>query len=65
MPVTVSPDYILEASRAARILKVDANVIAYFGDYFHAVREGLKTTVTPVKSVRKVRVNTASAQNPS
>lgn len=64
MPAAVSPDYILEsAPRAARILKVDANVIAYFGDYFHAVQKGL--TVNPAKSVRRARVNTASVQNPS
>jgi hypothetical protein len=38
-PPAISPDQILEhAPRKARILRVDANVLAYFGDMFHAVR---------------------------
>jgi len=48
---------------------VDANVIAYFGDYFHAFRTGLARykppTVTQPNSFRKVPADTASARNPS
>jgi hypothetical protein len=64
MPSAVTPDAILEYSpTASRVLKVDANVIAYFGDYFHAFRQGL--IAAPASSVRIDPANTASAQNPS
>ena len=41
-PPAISPDQILDhAPRKARILRMDANVVAYFGDMLH----GLKTSV--------------------
>lgn len=62
MPSAVSPDAILDYSPTApRVLKVDANVIAYFGDYFHAFRQGL--IAAPASSAHTVQANTASAQN--
>jgi len=64
MPSAVTPDTILDYSPTApRVLKVDANVIAYFGDYFHAFRQGL--IAAPVSPAHTVQANTASAQNPS
>jgi len=49
---TSSPEYILEYDpREKRIIKVEANVVAYFGDLFHALRMALdslsKTHGTP------------------
>jgi hypothetical protein len=68
MPSPILPESILDyAPTEPRVLKVDANVIAYFGDYFHAFRTGLlrykKPTVVQPSSFRKVPVDTASAQN--
>lgn len=64
MPSAVSPDAILDYSPTApRVLKVDANVIAYFGDYFHAFRQGL--IAAPASLAHTVQANTASAQNQS
>jgi hypothetical protein len=42
-PPAVTPEQIEEYAprMPARILKVDANVAAYFGDFFHALRAGL------------------------
>ena len=38
-PPAVSPDQILDyAPRGSRIVRVDANVVAYFGDLFQALR---------------------------
>ena len=70
MPSPVSPESILDdAPTGPRVLKVDANVIAYFGDYFHAFRTGLArykpSTVTQANSFRKVPADTASAHGPS
>jgi hypothetical protein len=70
MPSPVSPESILDdAPTGSRVLKVDANVIAYFGDYFHAFRTGLmrykKPTVTQSNLFQNNPVNTASVQNPS
>lgn len=62
MPSSATPESILEHSYP-RVIKIDANIVAYFADYFHALRQGL--SVTPGKNVRKARSNTASAQNPS
>jgi hypothetical protein len=51
---TISPEAIAEtAPKTNRILKVDANVIAYFGDFFLSVQRGLQTTSSPEKSSRK------------
>ena len=64
----ISPDAILEtAPKTNRILKVDANVIAYFGDFFHAFREGFRKSpsVAPETIVRTIPANTASSQNQS
>lgn len=60
-----TPEQILETPATPRVLKVDANVIAYFGDYFQAFCEGMRFTVGPLSSSRKVQSNTASSQNPS
>ena len=57
----ISPDAILEtAPKTNRILKVDANVIAYFGDFLLSVQRGLQTTSSPEKSSRKGPKDTAS-----
>jgi hypothetical protein len=38
-PPAVSPDQILDyAPRGSRIVRVDSNVVAYFGDLFQAFR---------------------------
>ena len=68
MPPPVTPEHILEnAPRASRVLKIDVNVIAYFGDLFHAIQEGLKQGINeaPATSARTNRSNTASARNRS
>jgi hypothetical protein len=68
MPPPVTSETILDTPSKARVLKVDANVIAYFGDYFHAFCQGMHnavTIVTPGKSVRRDPSNTASARNRS
>ena len=39
---TSTPEYILEYDpREKRVIKVEANVVAYFGDLFHALRSAL------------------------
>lgn len=39
---TSTPEYILEYNpREKRVVKVEANVVAYFGDLFHALRAAL------------------------
>jgi len=64
-----TPEQILETPATPRVLKVDANVIAYFGDYFQAFCEGMhnaiELTVSPVKSSRKAQSNTASSRSRS
>jgi hypothetical protein len=60
-----TPEEILETPSTPRVLKVHANVIAYFGDYFQAFSAGMKLTVGPVKSSRKGQSNTASSHNRS
>jgi hypothetical protein len=75
-PPAVSPDQILDHApkTKARIVKVDANVAAYFGDLFHAMRKGLKEATTagaptlkpaPPKSAHKGPSGTGVAQNPT
>lgn len=52
-PPAISPDQILDyAPRKARIVRVDANVVAYFGDMLHSLSSRLKSTVLPVGSSR-------------
>lgn len=39
---TSTPEYILEYEpREGRVIKVEANVVAYFGDLFNALRAAL------------------------
>jgi hypothetical protein len=64
MPPPVTPEEILEtAPKKTRVLCVDANVVAYFGDLLSAMRKGLSEGLA--NSVRTGQSNTASAQNPS
>lgn len=64
MPPPIQAESILEyVPKAPRVLKVDMNVIAYFGDLFHAFQQGL--SASPATSARKVPEDTASAQNRS
>ena len=68
MPSAVTPDAFLDYSpTGSRVLKVDANVIAYFGDYFHAFCQGMRNavelTVAPVSPFRKDPSNIASSRN--
>jgi hypothetical protein len=49
---TSTPEYILEYDpREKRVIKVEANVVAYFGDLFHALRAALTKAdgASPVK----------------
>jgi hypothetical protein len=68
MPPPVHPESILDyLPKAPRIIKVDANVIAYFGDFFHAFREGFRKSpsVVPETIVQTTPASIASSQNPS
>lgn len=68
MPSNISPEQIMDtAPKKNRVIAVEANVIAYFGDFFHDWKEGIKRgiIVGPVKSGHTDPVNTASAQSPS
>ena len=63
-----TPDDIIEhAPKTPRVIKVEANVIAYFGDMFHALRQSIykKISEDPEMSVRINPLNTASARNQS
>jgi hypothetical protein len=63
-----TPDNIIEhAPKTPRVIKVEANVIAYFGDMFHALRQSIhkKISEDPVMSVRTNPLNTASVRNRS
>lgn len=67
-PPAVSPDQILDyAPRTHRIVRVEANVAAYFADMFAAIRHTLTAAQrsAPLNTVRKAPSNTASAQNRS
>ena len=67
-PPSISPEQILEhAPREAQVLRLDANVIAYFGDLLNAFRQGVKQGITeaPAMSARTAPSNTASARSPS
>jgi len=64
----LTPDDILEnAPKGARIIHIEANVIAYIGDLLHAMKKGLynKTIEDPAMFSQTAPSNTASARNPS
>jgi len=64
----LTPDEILDAApKGTRAIQVEANVIAYFGDFFHAWKEGVKNQIIygPAKSDHKAPSSTSSAQGPS
>ena len=66
MPSPVSPQEILDnAPREPRYIRVDASVIAYFGDFLHAFHQGVGKGVTeaPQRFGRTTPSNTASAHN--
>jgi len=64
MPPPIQPESILEyVPKASRVLKLEANIIAYFGDLFYAFQQGL--SASPVTSARKAPADTASSQNQS
>jgi hypothetical protein len=59
-PPPVTPEQILDyAPRHPRVLRVDANVAAYFGDLFHNMRTGL--SACPRKSDHKAPSGTGAA----
>jgi len=62
MPSSATPEAILEHT-CERVIKIDANIIAYFADYFHALRQGLN--VIPATSAHTAQSDTASAHNRS
>lgn len=73
---SATPDSIMEHT-CIRVINIDANIIAYFADYFRALRLGLSVTpnvtpatkqgfnVTPANYAHTAQSDTASAQNPS
>ncbi len=67
-PPAVSPDQILDyAPRTHRIVRVEANVAAYFADLFAALRKTLSDAPrsVPLNTARKALSNTASSQSRS
>jgi hypothetical protein len=47
----VSPDQILDyAPRGSRVVQMDANVVAYFGDLFQAFRSSLQDLSAPASA---------------
>lgn len=73
-PPSVSPDQIRDYAPAkrARIVQVDANVAAYFGDLFRELRKGVQQAVVEAKAsknplglLRTSPSNTGAAQNRS
>lgn len=75
-PPPISPDQILDYAprQKARIVQVDANVAAYFGDLFRDLRTGLRdaalTTSSPSSKnlqefVHKAPSGTGGARNRS
>jgi hypothetical protein len=64
LPPAVSPDQILDyAPRGSRILRIDANIVAYFGDLFQSFRS--TTTAILASRDHKAPTNTASSRNRS
>jgi hypothetical protein len=53
------------APKTNRILKVDANVIAYFGDFFLSVERGLRVSAAPLNPVHTAPRYTAFSQSRS
>jgi hypothetical protein len=71
-PPAISPDQILDYAprNKARIVEIDANVAAYFGDLFRDMREGLKGAGAAGKkqkltAAHKAPSGTAAARNRS
>ena len=78
MPSSVTPESILD-HKYSRVINIDANIIAYFADYFHALKQGLSgkdsksqalgpsqaLSATPATYDHTAQSNTASAHNPS
>ena len=62
-PPPVSPDQILDYAprNKARIVEVDANVAAYFGDLFRDMREGLKSAAAEAAAAKKPGGSLSSA----
>jgi hypothetical protein len=68
MPSGVTPEQIADnAPKQTRIIAVEANVIAYFGDFFHAWKKGIRQGIIagPAKSGHTTPSNTASARSRS
>ena len=40
IPSSATPESILD-HKYSRVINIDANIIAYFADYFHALKQGL------------------------
>ena len=62
------PDQILEAApKDTRVIRVEGNVIAYFGDFFQAWKEGIRKglSANPEKCAHTTPTSTASAHNRS
>jgi hypothetical protein len=64
-PPAITPAQILEYAPKVkvRVLKIDANVPAYFGDMFYAIRKSF--TSAPQKHDHKVPSGTGAAQSRS
>jgi hypothetical protein len=63
-----TPEQIVDnAPKDTRLIRVEANVIAYFGDFFHAWKEGVRRSLSggPVTSAQTAPTNTASADSQS
>jgi len=63
-----TPDQILDsAPKATRVIRVEANVIAYFGDFFQAWKEGIRKglSANPEMCAHTAPTSTASARNRS
>jgi hypothetical protein len=60
-------DILMNSPKDTRIIRVEANVIAYFGDFFHAWKEGVRRGLSggPVTSAQTAPTNTASADSQS
>ena len=61
-----TPEQILElAPKTSRPLKIEANVVGYFGDFFQAWKRAVKREINSSESARRAPRDTASAQNQS
>ena len=61
----MTPDEILEtAPKGVRVIRVDANVVAYFGDFFHAWKESVKREIISAPKIgHSSPANTASSHS--